>query len=104
MKNKAIPHPPLQRIQNVEKIRPLHYELQHSRVKQDHKEVQQQKRKEISILTGVIREDSIKEVAFEPNLKRWAGFKLEMKEGRVLHAEGRAQANARMGKKVGVSD
>lgn len=71
-----------------------------SRVKQDYKAVQQEKRKELLILTAVIREDSIKEAAFELNLKRWAGFKLEMKEGKVLHAEGIAQANAWIDKKV----
>lgn len=49
---------------------------------------------------GVIQEDFIKEVAFNPNLKVWAKFKLEERKEEVLHTEGLAQANAWRGEQV----
>lgn len=48
----------------------------------------------------MIREYSLKEVAFELNLKQTARFKLQTKERKVFCAEGIVQANAWKGKKV----
>lgn len=64
------------------------------------KEVQQWRREGLLVFMGVIREDFMKEVAFNPNLKVCSEFKLEGKKGKVLLTEGLAQANAWTGEQV----
>lgn len=85
----------LQRIQDVEKFRCGCYEAKHkAEWNKCQKEGQQQRRKGLLILTELIRVYSIKEVAFELNLKRGAEFKLQVKERDMFPAEGTVQVNS----------